>query len=522
MKTDENGYRLLVRACGPNVEKEMWRYDPKTNDYRMMPIDPEPFRLQVYEKLGLDPNEKPTMKIESLDTFIHQYEKEHPQTEWEKTLYNIRRKKTFWTFDEFPMFKDSIEENSAGLNLLAEAVRKPVFRIPFTRESENTPIYESVVSLETTQGMRELARAAQGRIEYRLGIGDIEGTIDDIMTVHHLARHAGKQGTLVSALVGVAIEGMAYSKGIGSNPEFSPTKEQIERLVAEFNALPPRQTLTEVIESERLYGLAHVQDMYWSNNPFLQEGQSSGKLNPYMGWMYDINIFMKKVNKVYDVLTGKSKTVDGKELEDLFKPSWNPLPHFFVHSRSDRFADQMSAEIIPAMQASREAWRRCECAENMQRLTLALLLYEKDHGKLPEGDWREAIRPYLAGTPAEEAGVPAKYFRCPSHRLEEGYTAYAMIGDVPDAVSSPMQILLVEVSKPQKLGEGDGRIPYEKAKFWRGESWDSPKDFDGLGSYHPGTILAGFRSGAVRSLSETMSPEKLQELLDGTATEPPW
>jgi hypothetical protein len=27
------------------------------------------FRLQVYEKLGLDPNEKPALKLESTDTF---------------------------------------------------------------------------------------------------------------------------------------------------------------------------------------------------------------------------------------------------------------------------------------------------------------------------------------------------------------------------------------------------------------------------------------------------------------------
>jgi hypothetical protein len=193
-------------------------------------------------------------------------------------------------------------------------------------------------------------------------------------------------------------------------------------------------------------------------------------------------------------------TLDGKDLEEMIpEPSWNPLPLLFVRSRTNRFADTMTALIIPAMQAAREAFKRSECMDNMQRLTLALLLYEKEHGSLPEGDWREAL-----GEPATASPV----FRCPSHpKLAEGETTYAMIGGVPNPVASPNQILLVEVMQPQKLGEGDGRIPYEK--------------IDGLGSDHPGGFIVGYRSGAVCFISKTVSPEVLQSLLDGTATELP-
>jgi len=517
MQTDDNGYRLIVKACGVTIRPERTRYDAKTGEPYAEKIDPEPFRLQVYEKLGLDPNEKPTLKIESPygADYLAKYDKENPPTEEkqkQRDKFSLRQT-TIWTLDEYPMLKDWLDENTVGIDLLGEAVRKSAFRIPYTRENEYTPIIDMIWNgavFETTQSTREWARAAAARAQYRIGIGDIDGAIDDIVTIHILARHTGRQGFLVSGLVGIAIEGVARSIGIGGNPEFPPTKEQIERFVTEINALPLRPTLSEVLESERYFVLAGLQDRYWGKESY----PSPTAMGIPLRWAIDINVYLTRANKIYDVITGKSTTVDGKELEDILQPSWNPLPLLFVRSRSNRFIDTEASLFIPAMQAAREAWRRCECTENMQRLTLALLLYEKDHGRLPEGDWREAVKPYL-GDNAD------RYFQCPTHGLAQGETTYAMIGNVPNAAPSPNQILLVEVFQSQKLGEGDGRLPFDKAKFWRQSDGHRPDDFDGLGSYHPGGISAGFRSGAVRFIAESTNPDELQKLLDGTAEKLP-
>jgi len=311
---------------------------------------------------------------------------------------------------------------------------------------------------------------------------------------------------------------MAVAVGIGSNPEFPPTKEQIERLVRELDALPPRITFNEAIESERYFGLAALQDMYRGIIPAINPDITNDKfltmLIPLMGGTMDMNIAMTRLNKVYDVITDPNPAENGDTewVDQILDPSAhliNPFPLLFVRSRTNKMVDSLIIEHIPAevVQAGREAWRRGECAENMQRLTLALLLYEKEHGRLPEGDWREAIKPYLG----EEAD---RYFQCPSHRLAQGETNYAMIGGVENGGDSPYQILIVEVMQPQKLGEGDGRLPFEQAKF--GNRGDT--GFDGLGSHHSGGMNAGFRSGAVRFISVSMPPEKLQHLLDGTAT----
>jgi len=120
----------------------------------------------------------------------------------------------------------------------------------------------------------------------------------------------------------------------------------------------------------------------------------------------------------------------------------------------------------------------------MQRLTLALLLYEKDHGKLPDGDWRAAIRPYLG----ENADT---YFRCPGSAVADNETTYVMIGGASN------QILLVEMREPQT-----------------NEQVNEPRTLESvmnvLGSNHSGGINVGLRSGAVRSMDkETFADEAI-------------
>jgi hypothetical protein len=532
MKTDDNGYRILVRACGAGFMEERWRHNPATGEHREEKFDPEPFRLQVYEKLGLDSNEKPTLKIESPEVVIFQYDKEHPPAEGEQNLFlrYFQGGLTHWTFDNFPMLEDWYNENTAGIDLLGEAVRKPAFFIPYTREHENTPIFDSAGKLDRVQNTREWARAAQARAHYRLGIGDVDGAIDDIVTILHLARHASKHGSLLSGFVGVAIEGMGRAIGIGSNPEFPPTKEQIERLVAELEALPPRWTLNEVLESERLFGLAATQDMYWGNQPgFFRDDPFPyyRLLFPGMTWALDINIALTRLNGTYDAL------IDGKTLEEILKPSgnpYNPLPLLFVRSRTNRLSDTLVSLTIPAIDAARGAWERVECIENMQRLTLALLLHEMEHGSLPEGDWREAIKREPGTAIKREPGTVSPKetaeFRCPSHPgLAEGETAYAMIGGVSNPAPTPNQILLVEIREPQKLGEGDGRIPFEAAAFIEagsvGDSRSDRMDAHLVGSHHMGGVNVGLRSGGVRFISATIDPMVWQSLLDGTSPNVP-
>jgi hypothetical protein len=57
INTDDNGYRLLVQAFGENAWKR------ETNEPTIGELLASDLSQQIYEKLGLDPNEKPDMPL---------------------------------------------------------------------------------------------------------------------------------------------------------------------------------------------------------------------------------------------------------------------------------------------------------------------------------------------------------------------------------------------------------------------------------------------------------------------------
>ena len=507
MKTDDNGYRVIVRALGCPIRDSRLQFNPTTGEEESIPVDGELLRRQVYEKLGLDPNVPPMLNLKpeewSASNYIWQDSKNRNEEPQARDFGVIAGKP--WTLEKYPFMQGWLEKANPALDVIGEAVRKPAFKVPYAREHEDEAVMESLLNLQEVQTMRDWARSLQCRTRYRLGTGDIDGATYDIITCHLLARHVGKQGTLVMYLVGIAIEGVARSLGIAENPDFPPTKEQIEHLHAELAELPPRCTMNEAVESERFFSLRTMQDQYWGKDagPF----PLPVAFYPILKWSVDINIILARFNDIFDSLRDQTRLVDEID-EALRKPQHWPLRLPTVRSRSLLMADTLSSLFIPAMQAGREAYRRIECAENMQTLTLALMLYEKEHGKLPNGDWREAIRPYL-GDDSENI------FRCPSCSMPEGYTTYALIDHATPQVDTPgtpspareltNKILIVEAFPAMKLGEGTGRITPEQAQNWVKGHTDSITGTEiGVGSMHAGVFNAGYRNGSVGAVSAKM------------------
>jgi hypothetical protein len=129
----------------------------------------------------------------------------------------------------------------------------------------------------------------------------------------------------------------------------------------------------------------------------------------------------------------------------------------------------------------------------MQRLALAILLYQLEHGKLPDENWAVQIEKYL-GEDAE------RYFSCSSNPVPKGMTTYAMVQYGDELPTNLDTILLVELAES---------VPLDKAVITVDEVLARQR----TGSSHTGGMNVAHRSGAVRRLSENTEEVELLRML---------
>jgi hypothetical protein len=482
--TDENGFRIFVRQFGDVG------YDGE-------PEHREFYRLQKYEKLGLDPDIPPAL---TLPTAPYKILEDFYKAKGE----DVPKDQTFdhpWTLEQYPMLADWVNEIDEPLNAIAEAIRKPVYAFPLLQnpESMESGRPQNLIDIILADVMlaRTIARHFQARSTYRIAHGDIDGAIDDKLTLHRFGRLIAQKCTVIQYLVGIAVEGTAMVIPVGANPEYPLTEQQIRRLLDGFDALPPRASINEASEWERFMALSAVQDM-----PFMATDQKK-KLpegfedfegyTKYIRGAFDWNIMYRRMNEMYDALQEPPPREKYRAMRDAVEnrlnPPWKRAMTFFTTLQKPggietMMSDTLIALLFPALEAFEGAVHRLECSENMQRLTLAILLYQSEHGKLPDDNWA--------------AGVPAKYFSCRSNPSPTGETTYALVR-YADTVADPRShdtILLVELTEP---------VAIDKAVIIVDEVLERKR----TGSLHSGGMNVAYRSGAVRFLTSTTGDAEL-------------
>ena len=204
--------------------------------------------------------------------------------------------------------------------------------------------------------------------------------------------------------------------------------------------------------------------------------------------------------------------------------------------------------LILFPQESREATRRASCENNLKQIALAMHNYDDAHGTFPPAarydangkpllSWRVLILPYLEGqqglyeqfhfdepwdSPHNKslADRMPRVFQCETAQLPSpSLTTYQVIVDprsmftgeptgVPfSSVSdgSSATLLIVEAASP---------VPWTKPEDL---SLASPDPLLGMGSKHPGSIVAVRADGSIRSIKtsgeEAISPQDLRALV---------
>ena len=499
--TDDNGFRLFIRQFGDaGVALNGGDYMKENSEF---------FRLQVYAKLALDPNIPPTL---TLPLEPHRIIKDFHETKGEE--YDTKQADklpTHWTLEDFPMLADWINEIDDPMDALADMIQKPIFQAPL-RESRSS--YEQgtadnllAMPLQDVQMFRSIARIFSARAAYRIAHGDIDGAIDDKLTLHRFGRLVSPcGGMLVGYLVGIAIESMAGAIPINANPEHPLTEEQIRRILEGLDALPPRTSIHEGYEWERYVALSALQDVCFDRtknqhsasvpatiaacNDLLKAAGETKRLRfpLFMRRVFDWNVVYRRLNEAYDTLQQPPPLT---EYYALLKTVEECLQN--ARSRSsgrldDFFADVFIKNMLPVMGDLLEAVQRLECSENMQRLTWATLLYQCEHGMLPDENWATQIEKYLGENPEQ-------YFSCPTNPSPEGNTTYALVryGETPESFDT---FLLVELETP---------VPLDEAVITVNEVLERERTF----KRHRNGMNTVYRSGAVQFLANDTNEEEL-------------
>ena len=521
MKTDTNGYRLLAQALGPDAELK----------------DAEQIRM-FNEKLALNPETKPThppfvAPAGYLDQLLQ-------KNEVSKDVFEKP-----WRLQQIPEMKGWFDKHEPTLNLAAQAVREESFRIPYLKKNDD---FSPINWLYTDTTLIHIARGFQARANLRIGSGDLDGAIEDIISCRRLGRLLGSQGLFIDAILGIAIEHTAQSIGIAASLEYQPTEEQLTRLMTGINTLPPRFNFDEIAENERYFILEHILQMSLHRDKWDELNEFTDISNFSKTFSCDWNVVFARVNENFDQVI---RTGDFMRFEPKMKD------YLSIKSRSILLADEFSANIPAMLGGFKNGIRRAECMEKMQRITLAILLYNAKNGELPseytsdpEGrklhSWRVHLLPYLKLPEADtlynrinlkeqwdtlenakfhEAAIP--FYQCPANETKSGNTSYALI--VGENLAFDVGVYSKKMSDLPQTGADMIFVAETTASNnWMNPSFDIHEAFasaemikhnagsGGISSQHDDGANLGLRSGAVRFCPDSTSLDELRDLISGT------
>lgn len=433
--TDENGYRIFLRTFGDVAHRRI--EEKPVRDY---------YKDRIYGIFELDPDMEPSMIFP-----------EHPRKIIER-YYAGRgeelpkgmdeRFETPWTLDDLPMLADWISGAEKPLDATAEMIRKPFFFIPVLQSWESHESGKSDLLFyrvyEHYGLIVELACQFQARANFRIASGDIDGALDDIVTLLHLGRKIQLGAGLEQMRLGISCESRAYKTALGGNPRQLPTMEQLFRFRNELDALPPRPDFEEILENERTLYLDVIQTYYVRG---IEREEFEIVPPEHFRVRADQNAAFIRFNDLFDSFAGKGIERDLRQLRsdfaDLRKMSVRRLT---VHGRGELIGELFFLNNSFELEAAKSSFSDVCCFENMHHLALALLMYEVENGTAPgDADWIEKTTPYLGE-------VPKTCFRCPECSSPKEGTNYVLVKyDVmPEARDV---FILLECSEPVPYGE---------------------------------------------------------------------
>lgn len=426
---DQNAVALLVHAFGPHTI-------------------PANIRPQYFELLGVPslPEEGPYFQP------LHDFERARNPDQATFTarhqvlLDDLRAAgKSPWTASDFTDIAALLQANEAPLDLIVEASQRPRYYAPLVPDPQ-APLLITV-QLPVEQQQREAVRQLAARAMLKLGADDVEGAWEDLLTCHRLSRLLGQSWTMISGLVSIAVETVAFATDPQLMGSPSLTADQARRCLADCTSLADLPRMAELMDvGERFGSLDCLNFAAQGRGDILtdagvdllsqsKDGDGRSLLNAAVDW----NLVLEHVNDYYDSLVAAMNIEDPRQRyaelnrmdEELAE--FDPRDHLSLllvasttgnreHS-SRSMAELALRHLLPAFREGRIAEDRGIARARMVRVGFALAVYRREQGEYPST--LDALAPNILDAVPVDPFTQAPFIY---QLTEHGYRIYS-VGD---------------------------------------------------------------------------------------------
>ncbi|MDR3111099.1 MAG: hypothetical protein LBU65_15635 [Planctomycetaceae bacterium] len=420
---EDNGQRLMIAACGPRILEQV--YIAKTVPWEEMPTHEyskqwfAEYWTPLCEAMGIDPLAKPPyLDCISVTTRVFDKKKaledESEAKEWDCKIFEERFMKTVWKTADHPEVAGWLADYKPVLDLFGVAVRKPNFEA--WRKTAGSMID---ILLPDVQASREFIRCLDVRVSARIGDGDIDGALYDVMSMYRLARHYHYNDIFVTKLVGCAAEGIANESLLRIIKSGKATKEQLVQFYTELKTLPSNwdvrsvQTLCE----SWFYIDTVIQINAWgkdcwrnlTSNGYDDLGLVEKNPSSLTRLVFERILF----SLPFDANIAGQRILENRKRVPLFLTDWQSSPflwlkfakesdeqlksndyfqvgasHFLtlplIRTRSEYISDLIENRLSPALHSFVIAIVRNGMQTELMQLAIQLECYKFDTGKYPD------------------------------------------------------------------------------------------------------------------------------------------
>jgi hypothetical protein len=426
---EKNANVLLWKALGPSPEGG----PPMPAEfYRRLGI-PEPPKDGEYF-VGLQRYMMDHLKLQSAD-----YQPIYDQQGWAM--------KRPWKADDYPRIAAWLALNDKPLAVVIEATKRPQYYNPLvSRKNEKGQGSLIGVLMPSVQKCRELASALTARAMFRVGAGRYDDAWQDLLAAHRLGRLSARGGTLIEALVGIAIDSIASQADLAYLQHAKLTSKEILDRLKDLQALPPMPPMADKIDVGERHMYHDSLELVRSGGVGMLEGFADGKVKKPTEEelkalaMIDWAPARKIGDKFYDRLAAAMRLKDRQARVKEFDKIEGDIKAVKADAVSQMrlLADLVAGKdpgkeigqaigsilvslLLPAAAKVQDAHDRVTQIERNLHIAFALAAYHRDNGRYP-AKLDDLAPKYLASVPNDIFSGKGLIYR-PG---EKGYLFYSV------------------------------------------------------------------------------------------------